>query len=142
MPAYTPDATAVTLPGDTGYSAAMGAAEFRAIKLYMRDALLAGINLKAPIADPVFTGTVAVADFVATGSAIFSNSPVAPTPAPGDSSNKLATTAFMTSLALSAILPGYATYPGRGLVSDGTQWVVGNTRMAKYGFLNALGYFS
>lgn len=44
---YTPDATDVAQPADTGVLAATAAAEFRAIKVYMAT-LLASINLKAP----------------------------------------------------------------------------------------------
>lgn len=50
---YTPDATLVTQPADTGVLAATAAAEFRTIKTYMRDVLLAAINLKAPALNAV-----------------------------------------------------------------------------------------
>jgi hypothetical protein len=55
---YTPDATDVTNPIAGGVKAATAAAEFIAIKLYMRDVLLAGINAKAPLSGPTFSGVV------------------------------------------------------------------------------------
>jgi hypothetical protein len=145
MPAYVPSATSLTEPGDTGYSAAQAAAEFRAIKNYMAATLLAGItglsSSKANAASPVFTGTVAIPDVVVTGAATFSNSPTGPTPIPGDASSKFATTGFVASLVISAVLPGFATYPGRGIVSTGASWVPGYTRAEKLSILNTLGYF-
>lgn len=53
---YTPDATDVANPVAGTVKAATAAAEFIAIKLYMRDVLLAGMNSKAPLASPSFTG--------------------------------------------------------------------------------------
>ena len=55
---YTPDATDVAAPTDTGIAATTAAAEFRAIKAYMAATLLAGLNLKAPLAAPAFTGGI------------------------------------------------------------------------------------
>ena len=76
--AYTPSATDVTNPIANSVKAATAAAEFQAIKLYMRDVLLAGLTAKAPLASPAFTGT-----------------PTAPTAAPGTNTTQLATTAFV-----------------------------------------------
>lgn len=45
---YTPDATVVTEPTDSQKASSMGL-EFRTLKLYIRDVLLAGINSKAPL---------------------------------------------------------------------------------------------
>lgn len=52
---YTPDATEITQPADVGVGASTAAAEFRAIKLYLRDVLLAGLSAKAPLVSPIFT---------------------------------------------------------------------------------------
>lgn len=57
---YTPDATDVTNPIEGTVKAVTAAAEFRTIKLYMRDVLLAGLALKAPLASPALTGSVGI----------------------------------------------------------------------------------
>jgi len=57
---YTPDATVVTEPVEGTQKAVTAAAEFRTIKLYMRDVLLAGLNAKAPLASPALTGSVGI----------------------------------------------------------------------------------
>ena len=57
---YTPDATDVTNPIEGTVKAVTAAAEFRTIKLYMRDVLLAGWALKAPLASPALTGSVGI----------------------------------------------------------------------------------
>ena len=59
---YTPDPTDVTNPIDGVVKAATAAPEFRSIKTYLRDVILAGLNLRAPIANPVFTGRIVGAD--------------------------------------------------------------------------------
>ena len=56
---YTPDATDVTNPIDGTVKAATAAAEFRTIKLYLRDVLLAGLAGKAASVSPTFLGTTA-----------------------------------------------------------------------------------
>lgn len=70
---YTPLATDVTQPTNTGVLASTAAAEFRALKLYMRDVLLAGIDGKAGLAaSPVFTSPVTIASTLSvTGGASF-----------------------------------------------------------------------
>lgn len=67
---YTPDATDVTNPIAGTVKAATAPAEFIAIKLYMRDVLLAGINSKAPIASPIFTGADGANVVTATGTTV------------------------------------------------------------------------
>lgn len=61
------------------------------------------VNSKANIDSPTFTGT-----------------PSAPTPTIGDSSTKLATTAFVASTAFSSALPAQAGNNGKYLQTDGT----------------------
>lgn len=55
---YTPVATNVTEPANTGVAASTAAAEFRALKLYMRDVLLAGIALKRDQSDHTFNSLI------------------------------------------------------------------------------------
>jgi len=57
---YSPDATDVLNPIDGTVKAATAAAEFRTIKLYMRDVLLAGLTSKASLAGATFTGAIGV----------------------------------------------------------------------------------
>lgn len=116
---YTPDATDVTNPADVGVQAATAAAEFRALKRYVRDSILAPLGTKAPSNNPVFTGTVSMTDATLTGNITFSNSPVAPTPPFGDATNKLATMAAIAAASLSATVPGAATGRGMSITSDG-----------------------
>ena len=68
-------------------------------------ALQAQLNAKAPLINPTFTGTVTAVAANFSGSVAFSASPTAPTPSTGDSSAKLATTAFVASTAFSSSLP-------------------------------------
>lgn len=111
---YTPDATNVSQPDGATVKASTAASEFRTLKTYIRDVILAGIVLKAPIAAPTFTG---VATF--TGGATFSVAPIGPTAAPGTADNTLATTAFCSALAISTVVPGAASGAGLSLSSDG-----------------------
>ena len=64
---YTPDATEVTQPADTGVLAATAAAEFRTLKVYLHDVILAAIALKAPITNAALVtpalGTPTSGDF-------------------------------------------------------------------------------
>ncbi len=55
---YTPDATLVTQPADTGVAASTAAAEFRALKLYIRDVILADLNTKREQSDNTFTSSI------------------------------------------------------------------------------------
>lgn len=123
---YTPDATDVGNPPDTGVKAATAAAEFRTVKLYMRDVLLAGVNGRAPINNPVFTGIVETADMLVTGTANFNVSPRVPTPPFGDTSTKAATMAALAAVSFSAALPGQsaASY-NQAPISDGTSALFG-----------------
>lgn len=111
---YTPDATDVTQPVPGTVKAATAALEFQTLKLYLRDVILAGIQLKAPLANPVFTGT----PVFSTG-ATFIVAPVGPTAAPGTADSSLATTAFCASLAMSTVLPGAVSGQGLSISSDG-----------------------
>lgn len=61
------------------------------------------VTLKANINSPTFTGT-----------------PLAPTPTLGDSSTKIATTAFVASTAFSAVLPAQTGNSGKLITTDGT----------------------
>lgn len=75
---YTADATDVANPTDAGVKASTAAAEFRTIKIYIRDVLLAGLVLKAPLASPALTGV-----------------PTAPLGAAALNTSQLATAAFV-----------------------------------------------
>lgn len=122
---YTPDATDVTNPLDVGIQASTAAAEFRTIKLYMRDVLLAAINLRAPLASPALTGTptaptaavdtnttqlattayvigqgylkssTAASTYAPLASPSLTGTPTAPTPAANNNSTRIATTAYV-----------------------------------------------
>lgn len=61
---YTPDVTDTTNPIDGVVKAATAAAEFRAIKLYIRDVIMATL---APKANPTFTGTLTAASVSYSG---------------------------------------------------------------------------
>jgi hypothetical protein len=125
--AYTPDATNVAQPADTGINASTAANEFRTIKLYLRDILLAGLAGKAGLASPAFTGTptgptaavdtnttqlattayvigqsylkaaTAASTYAPLASPSLTGTPTGPTAAPGTSTTQLATTAFVTT---------------------------------------------
>lgn len=97
----------------------------RGISKEIRDefaAIETAVNSKADIDSPAFTGT-----------------PTAPTPTLGDSSTKLATTAFVAGTASSASLPGQLGNAGKFLITDGTnaswehaQVITRNTQTAAY----------
>ena len=110
---YTPDPTNVTQPDRATVKASTAAEEFQALKLYIRDTILSGLNTKAPLANPVFTGTASFQD------ANFINSPTAPTPPSGDTSSKVATMAAVAAAALSTVLPAAAGNQGLSITSDG-----------------------
>lgn len=137
---YTPDATVVTQPDPATVKASTAALEFQTIKLYMRDVLLAGLALKAPIASPTFTGTsthanisvsgaAALTNLTVSGSAAFTASPTVPNITAGDSSTKSANTAFvMNAIAaavFAAVLPSQAGNAGKIVSTDGTNagWI-------------------
>lgn len=61
------------------------------------------LDLKAPLASPVFTGT-----------------PESTTPAEGDNSTKIATTAFVVNAALTSSLPGQTGNAGKVIMTDGS----------------------
>src|SRR5690349_21384339 len=61
------------------------------------------LDLKAPLASPVFTGT-----------------PESTTPAEGDNSTKIATTEFVVNAALTSSLPGQTGNAGKVIMTDGT----------------------
>lgn len=61
------------------------------------------VNSKANIDSPAFTGT-----------------PTAPTPTTGDSSTKIATTAFVAATAFSSVLPAQLGNAGKFLQTNGT----------------------
>lgn len=127
MATYVPSATDVAAPADVGILASSAAAEFRTVKLYMRDVLLAGVNARAPIASPTFTGVpaaptaavdtnttqlattayvigqgylksaAAAATYAPLASPALTGNPTAPTQAPGTNNTRLASTAFVTA---------------------------------------------
>lgn len=63
------------------------------------------LNGKAPLINPTFTGTVTASAANFSGAVAFTLSPTAPTPTSGDSSTKVATTAFVASTAFASSLP-------------------------------------
>jgi hypothetical protein len=65
----------------------------------------AQLDGKAPKINPVITGTLTAGIANFSGAVTFSVSPTAPTAALGDSSTKLATTAFVATTAFSSSLP-------------------------------------
>lgn len=111
---YVTDATDVTQPDTATVKASNAAPEIRAIKVYMRDVLLAGISLKAPAASPVFSGAA-----VFNGSATFNVAPTVPTQPPGTADATAASTAFVAAVALSSVMPGAATGKGLSVSSNG-----------------------
>ena len=117
---YTPVATDITQPADN-VKAATAPAEFRTLKLYIRDVILAGILGKAPINNANLTGATTAENLAVTGTASFSNYAYGVTPPPGDSSKKLVTTEFVVNLALRAAFPGATENTGKEITSDGTQ---------------------
>jgi hypothetical protein len=62
---YTPDATDVAQPANTGVAASTAAAEFRALKTYIRDVILADLNTKREQGDYLFAGPASFLDQVA-----------------------------------------------------------------------------
>lgn len=108
----------------------------------------AQINSKAPSDSPTFSGTVSLPSTTGIGtvtsseigrlsgvtsnvqtqldgkatlaSPAFTGSPTAPTPTFGDSTNKLATTAFVAAAAFSSVLPGQTGNAGKFVTTDGT----------------------
>lgn len=142
---YTADATDVGQPTDSGVKASTAAAEFRTLKLYMRDVLLVGLTGKANSASPVFSGNATFDDVTVTGdltvpgTAAFVQSPTGPTPSAGDDSTKLATTEFVTNAALSTTLPGIPGAYGQEITSDGTQALWGFSAGSALGIFKFFG---
>lgn len=142
---YTPLATDTTQPADTGVKASSAAAEFRTLKLYMRDILLAGINLKAPLASPTFTGTVTANNVDVDGTlhakaaSVFDVSPAVPTPPFGDATTKVATMEALAAMAITTALPGAGTGAGLSLTSDGTTAFWGMSAANSLAVFNYLG---
>jgi hypothetical protein len=64
-------------------------------------------------------GGVLAADYALLASPAFTGTPTAPTQTVGDSTTKLATTAFVTSTAFSTVLPGQAGNAGKFVTTDG-----------------------
>lgn len=133
---YTPDVTDVTNPTDSTVKAATAAAEFRAIKLYIRDVLLGGSGLAAKMDknNGVGTGNTVLANLAISGVG------TAPTQLIGDSSTKLATTEFVMNVALSGVLPGASTGEGLTLTTDGASYLFGFTKVDHISLLNNLGF--
>jgi hypothetical protein len=142
---YTPLATETTQPADTGVKASSAAAEFRTLKVYMRDILLAGINLRSPIASPIFTGTVTAAALDVDGAlhakaaTVFDVSPTAPTPPFADATTKLATMEALAAATFATALPGAGTGKGLSLTSNGTSAFWGMSAANSLAVFNYLG---
>jgi hypothetical protein len=64
-------------------------------------------------------GGVLAADYALLASPAFTGTPTAPTQTVGDSTTKLATTAFVTATAFSTALPGQAGNAGKFVTTDG-----------------------
>ena len=101
------EANAVAITGGTitGMSSPSAASDV-ATKDYVDtadNALQAGINAKASLASPAFTGT-----------------PTAPTASPGTSTTQLATTAFVMTAAFTASLPAQTGNAGKFVTTDGS----------------------
>lgn len=79
----------------------------------VEDAIVNGVTTKAPSQNAVFDALALKADLA---SPAFTGTPTAPTPTAGDSSTKLATTAFVDAIAQLAPLPTSAT--GAALMFD------------------------
>lgn len=132
---YTPDATDVAQPTDSGVKAATAAAEFREIKRYMRDVLLAGgVTAKMDKVDGVGTGNTTLVNLAVSGVLTAPTQPIL------DSSTKVATTAFVMNVALSGVLPGAGTGGGLTLTSDGASYLFGFTKVDHISMLNNLGF--
>lgn len=71
---YTPDATLVTQPADTGVAASTAAAEFRTLKLYLRDVILAGLAAKRASTDYTFAGSCTFLAGLVSSTSIQANS--------------------------------------------------------------------
>lgn len=67
---YTPNATVVTEPADTGVAASTAAAEFRTLKLYLRDVILAGLALKRDTSNNIFTGSISALSGVVSSTTV------------------------------------------------------------------------
>lgn len=130
---YTPDPTDVSQPDGATVKASTAAPEFRALKSYIRDTILAGLVLKAPIASPTFTGTATFAN------ATFSNSPLVPDVTLGDASLKAANTNFVTATSLSTVLPGAVGNDGLSISSNGADFLPRYSAADALAVLNYLG---
>jgi len=137
---YTPSATQVDQPADNGVPGASAPAEFRTIKLYMRDVLLAGIVGKLPVANPVVSGQLTTDTLVVNGASNFNGYAYGVTPPPGDSSKKLATTEFLVGLALGTPFPGATSGKWKEVTSDGSSAGWGFGAGSALSVLNYLGY--
>lgn len=117
---YVADPTNVAQPDGATVKASQAAPEFRALKTYIRDTILANLNLKALINNTVLTGTATIENAHVTGIATFDQSPIVPTKPIGTSDTSAASTAYVMAAAISAVLPGAASGAGLSISSDGT----------------------
>lgn len=136
---YTPDATNVAQPDGATVKASQAAPEFRVLKTYIRDVILAGLNLKAPAASPTFSGTAVFNALTLNGAGIVNGSLIVPTQLAGTADQTAASTAFVASAAFSAALPGAVSGVGLSISSDGTDAAYRLSAPDAIAILNMLG---
>lgn len=137
---YVPSATDVTQPADAGVPGSTAPSEFRTLKLYIRDVILAGITGKLPTANPVASGLLTTDTLLVNGVSNFNGYAYGTTPPPGDSSKKFATTEFLVGLALGVPFPGAGSGKWKEVTSDGASAGWGFGAGSALSVLNYLGY--